>query len=214
MALIKEKERKQLNAIFEALREQVRIITFTQEIECEFCRMTRELVQEVKELSEKISLEVYDFVKDANMVKQYGIDKIPATIIAGDRDYGIRFYGMPAGYEFTSLVEDIVDVSLRSPSLSKDVLGELDKVDQPIHIQVMVSPTCPYCALAVRTAHRFAMANDNIVSDMVEIAEFPHIAVKYGVQGVPRIIINEEHTIEGLPPDMDFVKRILKVIGK
>lgn len=141
MALIKEKERKQLNAIFEALKDQVRIITFTQEIECEFCRMTRELLQEVKELSEKISLEIYDFVKDANMVKQYGIDRIPATIIAGERDYGIRFYGMPAGYEFTSLIEDIVDVSLRNPNLPNDILRELDKVDRPVHIQVMISPT-------------------------------------------------------------------------
>jgi predicted DsbA family dithiol-disulfide isomerase len=58
------------------------------------------------------------------------------------------------------------------------------------------------------------MANENIVSDMVEIAEFPHIAVKYGVQGVPKIIINEEHSIEGLPPDTDFVGKILKTIGK
>lgn len=58
------------------------------------------------------------------------------------------------------------------------------------------------------------MANDNIVSDMVEIAEFPHIAVKYGVQGVPKIIINEEHSVEGLPPDMDLVKKILNAIGK
>jgi len=49
---------------------------------------------------------------------------------------------------------------------------------------------------------------------MVEIAEFPHIAVKYCVQGVPRIIINEEHSIEGLPPDIDFIKKILKAIGK
>jgi alkyl hydroperoxide reductase subunit AhpF len=103
--------------------------------------MTRELLQEVKELSEKISLEIYDFVKDANAVKQYNIVRIPATVIAGDRDYGIRFYGMPAGYEFTSLVEDIVDVSIRKPNLSTDVLSELDKVDRPVHIQVMISPT-------------------------------------------------------------------------
>ena len=80
-------------------------------------------------------------MKDAEIVKKYNIDKIPATIILGERDYGIRFYGVPAGYEFTSLIEDIVDARLRRPTIQKDVLKELDKVDRPVHIQVLVSPT-------------------------------------------------------------------------
>jgi protein-disulfide isomerase len=58
------------------------------------------------------------------------------------------------------------------------------------------------------------MANDNIVSDMVELSEFPHLAVKYNVQGVPKIVINENHDIPGLPPDIDFVKAVLRAIGK
>lgn len=141
MSLIQEKDRKQLITILKALKNEVKIITFTQEFECGFCRITRELLQEIKTLSEKISLEIYDFVKDTDVVKQYGIDKIPATIVIGDRDYGIRFYGVPAGYEFTSLIEDIVDASRREPTLQKDVLAELAKVDQPVHIQVLISPT-------------------------------------------------------------------------
>jgi len=212
--MIQEKDRKQIITIFKALQNEVKIITFTQEFECEFCRMTRELVQEIKGLSEKISIEIYDFVKDAEIVKKYNIDKIPATVILGERDYGIRFYGVPAGYEFTSLIEDIVDASRREPSLQKDVLAELAKVDQPVHIQVLTSPTCPYCALAVRTAHRFAMANDHIVSDMVELTEFPHLAVKYNVQSFPKIVINEDHFLPGLPTEIDFVHAILDAIGK
>jgi glutaredoxin-like protein len=139
--MIQEKDRKQILTIFKALQHDVKIIVFTQEFECEFCRMTRELLDEVKGLSEKISLEIYDFVKDADIVKKYNIDKIPATIILGERDYGIRFYGVPAGYEFTSLIEDISDVSRRELNLPKDILIELAKVDQPVHIQVLISPT-------------------------------------------------------------------------
>ena len=141
MAMIQEKDRKQIINIFQALQNDVKIIMFTQEFECDFCRMTRELVEEVKGLSEKIFLDIYDFVKDAEIVKKYNIDKIPATAILGERDYGIRFYGVPAGYEFTSLIEDIVDASLRRPTLQEDILKELDKVDQPVHIQVLISPT-------------------------------------------------------------------------
>jgi glutaredoxin-like protein len=212
--MIQEKDRKQIITIFKALQNDVKIIIFTQEFECDFCRMTRELLQEIKGLSEKIFVEIYDFVKDAEIVKKYNIDKIPATIILGERDYGIRFYGVPAGYEFTSLIEDIVDVSRREPSLKKDVLTELAKVDKPVHIQVLTSPTCPYCALAIRMAHRFAMANDHIVSDMVELTEFPHLAVKYNVQSFPKIVINEDHFLSGLPTEIDFVHAILKAIGK
>ena len=214
MPMIQEKDRKKLVDILKPMQNNVKLIMFTQEIECEFCRMTRELLLELKELSEKISVEVYDFVKDPEMVKKYNIDKIPATVITGERDHGIRYYGVPAGYEFTALIEDIVDVSKGKTLLHKDVLDELAKVDKPVHIQVMTSPTCPYCALAVRAAHRFAMVNDHIVSDMVELTEFPNLAVKYNVQTFPKIIINEDHSVPGLPPDMDFVREILRAIGK
>jgi len=141
MAMIQEKDLSQITTFFSVLQREVTILTFTQEFECEFCRMTRELLQELKQLSEKITLEVYDFVKDANTVKKYAIDKIPATVILGDRDYGIRFYGIPAGYEFTSLIEAIMDVGRRTPNLPEDILAELSKVDQKVHIQVLISPT-------------------------------------------------------------------------
>jgi alkyl hydroperoxide reductase subunit AhpF len=103
--------------------------------------MTRGLLEEVAALSEKISLEAYDFVKEADLAKKYGIDKIPATALLGDRDYGIRFYGVPAGYEFTSLIEDIIDVSKRDSGLPKELLDELSKIDKPVHIQILISPT-------------------------------------------------------------------------
>ena len=213
MAFIQEKNRQQLITILKTLQSEVKIVTFTQEIECDFCRITRELIDEIKALSDKISHEVYDFVKDADRVKQYGIDKIPATVVLGERDYGIRFYGIPAGYEFTSLIEDIVDISRRTLNLPEAILKELARVDRPVHIQVLTSPTCPYCAIAVRLAHRFAMANENIISDMVELTEFPNLAVKYHVESFPKIIINEETSLPGLPTDTDFVQAILKAIG-
>jgi len=141
MAIIPEKDRKKLTDIFKSLSNDVKVLFFTQEFECEHCRMTRGLLEEVAALSGKIFLEVYDFVKDAELTKKYSIDKIPATALIGDRDYGIRFYGVPAGYEFTSLIEDIVDISKRDPGLPKKILNELSKVDKPVHIQILISPT-------------------------------------------------------------------------
>jgi len=214
MVVLAEKDREKLIKLFESLLQDVKVVVFTQEFECSFCQTTREILEEVSGLSQKISLEIYDFVKDDVLVKKYGVSRIPATILIGDRDYGIRFYGTPAGYEFTTLIQDIIMISRRDPGMSKEVLYELSKVDQPVHIQVMISPTCPYCAAAVGTVHRFAMANDYITGDMVELAEFPHLAVKYNVQGVPKIIINEKESVTGALPDMDLAKEVLKALGK
>ena len=174
----------------------------------------REQLNKVAGLSDMIAIEVHDFVADKNLAEQYRVDKIPATVLMGDKDYGIRFYGIPAGYEFTTLIEDIVDVARRDPRLPGDVKAELAKVDQPVHLQVLISPTCPYCPAVVRTAHRFAMASEHITADMVETSEFPYLAVKYDVSGVPHTVINEEHSVIGPQKEIDFAKGVLAAIGK
>jgi glutaredoxin-like protein len=214
MGLIEDKDRKQLAELFANLENPVKILVFTQEHECEMCRMNRELLEEVAGISDKISIEVHDFVADKALAEKYKVDKIPGTVLMGDQDYGIRFYGIPAGYEFTTLIEDIVDVAKRDPHLPGEVVAELAKVDQPVHLQVLISPTCPYCPTAVRTAHRFAMASGYITADMVETSEFPHLAVKYDVQGVPHTVINEEFSIIGPHSEADFARGVLAAIGK
>jgi glutaredoxin-like protein len=213
MALLKPEDAAKLRQAFaKQLKQDVRLLVFTQEFECETCKITRELAEEVATLSEHIKVEVFDFVKDPDTVKLYGITKIPAVAVVGERDYGIRFYGTPAGYEFTALIEDILDISRGNPRLTPEIQAVLDKVKKPVHIQVLVSPTCPYCPRAVRIAHRFAMANENIKADMVEIAEFPHLAQKYNVQGVPRTIINDEFDLLGLQPEEAVLEKMLEAI--
>jgi len=134
MGALKEKDREKVTTIFKGIERDVTIVMFTQEMECQHCEMTRMMLEELSGLSDKLYLEVHDFVAEADLAKKYGIDKIPATALIGDRDYGIRFYGVPAGYEFNVLVEDIVNVT-------KEVMTELAKVDRPVHMQVLISPT-------------------------------------------------------------------------
>ncbi len=214
MALLKDGDRRKVAEYFGAIEHPVKIVMFTQSMECDYCQMTRELLQELEGLNSFITLEILDFVTDADRAREYGVDKIPATLILGDKDYGIRFYGVPAGYEFMSLVEAIVDVGKRDHGLPDVILAQLERVDQPVHMQAMVSPTCPYCPRAVRTVHRFAMASNFITGDMVEITEFPHVAVKYNVQGVPNTIVNDVESVVGGLPEKDFAKAVLKAIGK
>jgi glutaredoxin-like protein len=212
--MLKDADRKAVAKRFEEIKEAVKIVMFTQETECEYCSATRELALELAKLSDKLSVEVLDFVEDKARADELKVDKIPALAIMGEKDYGIRFFGVPAGYEFSTLIEDIVMVGKREHGLPEDVVKELAKVDSPVHMQVVVSPTCPYCPRAVLVAHRFAMASDMIRGDMVEGSEFPHLVVKYGVQGVPHTVINEEHSFVGALPEADAAKAVLKAVGK
>jgi len=220
MSLISEKDAEHLRQEFETeLVSPVKMIMFTQTVECQFCAETRNIVEELAALSDKIEAEVYNFVTDKDVAERYEIDKIPAIAIVRDDDgkkvdYGIRFYGIPSGYEFTSIVEDLIDVSKGESGLQPRTKEAVAAIDQPVHFQVFVTPTCPYCPQAVRLAHRFAMENDLIRADMVEAIEFPHLANKYGVYGVPRTVINESTHQEGAAPEPMMLAKLLEALGE
>jgi glutaredoxin-like protein len=181
-------------------------------MECQFCEQTHELLSEVAELSDKLTLEVYDFVNDKEKVLQYGVDKIPATIVEGEKDYGIRFFGVPSGYEFSTLLSSIQEVSSKESGLSERTKGLLENIHTPMHIQVFITPTCPYCPGAVSLAHKLALECDAITGDMVEAMEFPHLAQKYGVMGVPKIIVNDDIEFEGALPEEMFVDQLMMAL--
>ena len=213
MGLIKDEQKKQLKDLFKKLKNEVKIVYFTQEMECPFCKEARELMEDISALSNgKISLDIYDFVNDKEKVDKYKIDKIPATVIEGGKDYGIRFYGIPAGYEFTSLISAIMAVSNRDSGLSKETKETLENLKDPVLIQVFITLTCPYCPKAVEMAHRLAMESDLITAEMVESSEFPILVQKHNVMSVPRVIINDKVDFEGALPEKDFVENLMKVL--
>ncbi len=145
MALLKEEDRKHLMNEFAALKDPVKMIVFTQENECQYCKETRMIAEEVSELSDKISLEVYDFQRDSEIAETYHIDKIPATVImrGGEtpKDFNLRYFGIPSGYEFSSIIEDIMMVSGGDSGLSADTKAFLANLSEPLHLQVYVTPT-------------------------------------------------------------------------
>ena len=209
MPLLQEKDREQLRKAFSAIAHPVTLVFFTQERECQYCSAMREILHEVEALSDEIRVEVHDFLADAALAEEYGVDKIPATIVVGDRDYGIRYFGVPAGYEFTSLIEDVLMVGRRDAGLAPATAAALATLAKPVHLQVLVSPSCPYCPRAVRTAHQFAMASEHVTADMVEVTEFPHLTVKYQVQGVPTTVVNETATLVGAQPESAVLEKVL-----
>lgn len=211
MPLLTEQNKQHVRAILQQLTNPVTIHYFTQEFECEPCRITHELLKEVTALSDKLTLKVYEFKNEQEIAQRLGVDKIPAIVLEGQKLYGIRFFGVPAGYEFSAFLEDLVDVSRGTTQLSPQTQTLLNTLLKPIHIQVFVTPTCPYCPVAVRLAHKLALSSDKIKADMVSALEFPYLADKYNVYGVPKTVVNDGQVMfEGALPERQFVAQVLK----
>ncbi len=205
MPLLQEQDREFLIEKFADLQNPINLIVFTQEDDCQYCTETVELAVELTELSDKINLKTLDYPNNMEIAAQYNVHKIPATIVmqGGDevKDYGIRYYGIPSGYEFSSYIEAISMVGAGESGLTAETKKWIAGLETPIELQVFVTPTCPHCPRAVVLAHQLAMESDLITGHMVEAMEFPELSTKYQVQGVPRTVINENIYLEGAAPE-------------
>lgn len=134
-------------------------------------------------------------------------------MVQADKNVGIRLYGVPAGHEFATLLNAINIVSKSSSELSEQTIEKLKTISKPVHIQVFVTLSCPYCAPAASMAHNMAVENDNIKADMINAQEFPELAQKYNVFSVPKIVINETVQFEGAVDENAFLEKILKSVS-
>jgi glutaredoxin-like protein len=213
---LEDKIKTEIKKKLSPIKKKVKIIFFTQELECQYCMETQQLLKELLETSEYLDLEIRNFVVDKKEADKYSVDKIPAIILSDESgiDYGIKLYGIPSGYEFSTLLEDILLIGTGEHGLSEKVVEQVKAIKSPVHLQVFVTPTCPYCPQATVTAHRFSYLNENIKADMIEASEFPHLSNKYNVRGVPRTIINEDDFIEGVMPEQAVINKIISNVER
>jgi glutaredoxin-like protein len=150
VALLSQEDQNFLRDHFaKSLQKDVTLAFFTQHDsklsvpgqQCRYCKETGELLQEVAGLNEHIKVETFDFVTDAEKAKEFGVEMIPAVIIVGPESKGIKFYGIPSGYEFSTLIEDISEAGNGASNLSATTKEELKKITEDTHIQVFVTPT-------------------------------------------------------------------------
>ena len=148
MALLSTADQDRLRAAFATMTRTVKIVFFTQTLGCETCPETRQIIDELPALSDKIAIEEVNLVLEGDKAAQYGIDRVPALALVGkdddgaDRDSRIRFVGAPSGYEFISLVQAVLLVGGREPALTEANRMKLAAaIDQPMTIQVFTTPT-------------------------------------------------------------------------
>ena len=215
-SLFNDEIKREVRKRFSKFQEKVVVYFFEPKTKCLYCKEEKEILLSLSDLSsDRLRVEIIKGI-DSEIAKKMKISIAPALVIQGKGAYNIRYFGLPAGYEFGALVEDIVDAS-RGFSEIDDIAEEfIKRVDKEVKVQVFVTPTCPYCPLAVRTVHKFAIINTNIYADMVEALEFPDLANKYRVYAVPKNVIKglKEIIFEGAIPEVYFAAAILKSINK
>ena len=97
-------------------------------------------MQEVAELSDKISVELLNLAIDRERAEAYGVEQVPAIVVEGERDYGLRFLGVPSGYEFGNLIDSIIVASTGEPDLTDDTKASLAALAGDVDIKVFSTP--------------------------------------------------------------------------
>lgn len=215
MALLNDEILSDVTAMMSELPNGVTLTLFTSDEECEYCPQIVQLLEEVSATSDQVTLEVFEIHEDADQAEALNINKAPAIAILGadEKDYGMRFFGIPSGYEFSTLLNSIQRASLGSSDLDASTKNFLNGLSKPVNLQVFVTPTCPYCPRAAVLALNMAVESDLVNTDVVESAEFPDLANQYNVMGVPLSVINGAERVEGAAPPQQIVDAIRKSLA-
>jgi glutaredoxin-like protein len=210
---------KQIQQVFDGIEQPVQVLLFTSNETCDYCNETKQLLEEVIALNHKIELSVHDIDQEPEIASRYRVTNTPGIVIAAKdqqvvKNLGIQFSGIPSGHEFSTLINDILMVSRRDSGLDTKTREYLKNLDKPLHLQVFVTPTCPYCPRAVLLAHQMAMENPNmILAEGVEATEFPELANRFNVRGVPQTVINAGvGMVVGAVPEQNLLAQIRQAL--
>ncbi len=212
MALLNDEIVQEVTQMLAELPNEVNLVVFTNEGDCEYCPQIVQLAQEVAAASDKLSTEIHKIEEAGDKAKELNVERTPAIAILGEKDYGLRFYGIPSGHEFSTLLHGIRKAGEGTSELDDETKSYLSGIDQPVHLQVFVTPTCPYCPRSAILAYEMAVVSDNVRADVIESIEFQDLAQQFNVMGVPLNVVNGQERIEGAaPPNMvvEAIKRVL-----
>jgi len=210
--LLTDQDRQTVRTQLAGITHRVTLLFFTQTFgEPETALATKQILQELVSLNERVAFEEANFVLDKERDAQYGVEQIPAVVLLRDgEDTRIRFFGAPAGYEFMSLVEAVVAAGSDDSGLTAESKALIAAhVTEPLDVKVFVTPTCPHCPRAVTLAHRMAIESTLVTAACVEATEFIELSQRYRVTGVPKTVVNGRIEILGALPEDAFVRQVV-----
>jgi len=153
MAFLRDEDREALKLrLSDDLQAPVKVTVFSEQSsglyvpgvrQCVSCKETEQLMQEVAELSDQIEVEVVNVKADPATASEWGVSFTPTlSITNGSEDNGVRFLGLPAGYEFLSFLETMISVSQSNGhGLSAETLEKIGSLTEDLDIMVFSTPT-------------------------------------------------------------------------
>ncbi len=177
---------------------------------CPTCDDARSLAEELQEMApDLIHLEVVDVT-----AQDVDVTDVPTLTLAFPGEPArIRWLGLPAGLEFATVVDAVERVSTGDHGLAPATVEALGRLTEPVDVMVFATPTCRYCPQAIALATRMAIASPLVDARFVEANEFPALSQRFGVQGVPRTVVNERGAFVGALPEAQFVESVLRLAG-
>lgn len=191
------------------LKNDVKLIYFTQEAHCVHCKKIQIFLERLSSVTKMITFISYNFAINKKIVQEYKIFTIPALAIIGEKDYGIRYYGYFHGLEIYDFLNDIVYVSRGDNTLMPESTKKLSQLKDPLQLKIFISSNCPYSLPIARLAVKLAVASDAINADIIHADEFPELAEKYNVRGIPFTVVNEDKSFYGALDQSDYLNHIV-----
>lgn len=223
MQVLSDGVREQLRERFSGLRDPVQIRLYVKPgsgrlilptgMGCQTCEDTRQLLQElVEQAPDHLVLEVVDVTREP--LADEGVLDVPLLTLgrSGERQ-PVRFLGLPSGFEFGMVVEAVEKLSTEAHGLAPESVEALAAIADPVEIMVFATPTCRYCPSAVSLATALAVACPDVTAVTVSANEFPRLSQAFGVQGVPRTVVNRRGAFVGALPEPQFVQAVLQIAG-
>lgn len=177
---------------------------------CQYCKPTEDMLRELSNLSDLISLRVHHMDEAEEERAKYGVDRVPGIVLRGRKSHFVKYYGIPGGTEFPAFLESIIDISRDEVLLSEESAKALEALDKDVSVRVFVTPTCGYCPQMVQASYQMALISDKVHVEVYEVNEFPDLADKYKVQAVPLTVINDAVSLPGAMPEQQLVEQVIK----
>lgn len=218
MAMIREKDRDALGHLASRLTREVDATLYTQRasplmvpgvIPTQTCKFAEELLSELAVLIPKLKVNIVDLVDGREQAEREGVVRVPTIVIGGSAQRRVRFIGFPGGYGASTFFKSLLDAGGIPDGLSEETRARIAQITTPADMKIFVAPTSPYCPPMASLAISVAVANSNVTVSIVEAGEFPDIAQRYDVCDVPRTVIDEDDSIEGVVPANVLLERLV-----
>jgi glutaredoxin-like protein len=206
--ILSDSDRAAISKALAAVVTPVTLMFFEQSIGCDACAPTRRLLEQIKELTDRITIETLNLVIEKDRAEQHGIDRVPAIVVSAPGRDRIRFYGAPFGNELMSLVDAIRMTGTGETGLSQQSRAQLKTLSTPVDVKVFFTPSCVYCPRMITLANAMAVDSPLVSATAIDATEFPDLVRRYNVNGVPKTVINDSIEIMGAAPEEELVTAI------